>query len=145
MCCTSRSVVLFVKKASIRRACYVQVVIQSLVFSFISMDEFQKLVNRFLFNEIHLKMILPIILEQFRRLLSYWYEHPNEPVICLWFFIWPFLLINRSDYLEVGYIISNISNNNFNVFLSHFLDRIQNISQNLFNIHYSTTGLKQDF
>ncbi|CAF0886524.1 unnamed protein product [Adineta ricciae] len=38
--------------------------------------------------------------EQFRRLLSYWYEHPNEPVICLWFFIWPFLLINRSDYLE---------------------------------------------
>jgi hypothetical protein len=44
-----------------------------------------------------------IVVEHYRRLLDFYREFPDEPVISMWFLIWPFLMFNRADYLEVCY------------------------------------------
>ena len=39
--------------------------------------------------------------EHFQALLSFCREYPEEPVICIWFFLWPALVFHRVKYLEV--------------------------------------------
>ncbi|CAF3830209.1 unnamed protein product [Rotaria sp. Silwood1] len=39
--------------------------------------------------------------EHYQHLLKLCREYPQEPVICVWFFLWPFLAFTRVDYLEI--------------------------------------------
>ena len=44
---------------------------------------------------------IDVCLEHFQALLSFCREYPDEPVICIWFFLWPALIFHRAEYLEV--------------------------------------------
>ncbi|CAF1200926.1 unnamed protein product [Rotaria sordida] len=39
--------------------------------------------------------------EHYQYFLKYCREYSNEPIICIWFFLWPFLVFRRVDYLEI--------------------------------------------
>jgi hypothetical protein len=60
-------------------------------------------------NEVHFfdndfycfNSFLFLIIDHYQNLLKLAREYPDEPIVCIWFYIYPALIITKVDYLEV--------------------------------------------